>query len=360
MGWLELFRPRHETLAAKVLAVLTGVAAAVTLLFTIVFPSVETRTGATLTVVGCILLLALAVTMARLASVPLWLWTAYPFVAVAVIAVLDLTSKDATVTAQIFFVFPALYAGAQLRRRGAAAVCVAAAAADLVVTLALLPRSDAWVDASFMAAVLGTATGLLVVAGERNDDLIAQLERQAAIDPLTGLFTRRVLDSAASTALQTAAAALEGTALLLIDIDRFKRVNDIHGHPAGDAVLREVAALLTKINRRGDVVSRLGGDEIAVLLPACPLDVAVHRAEEIRQAVGDHRFDISGLGHDGQAGSRREIRVSVSVGVAHSPTHSDSLHTLYTAADFSLYDAKTGGRNRVGATPPPRSSTRVT
>jgi len=119
--------------------VLTGVAAAVTLLFTIVFPSVETRTGATLTVVGCILLLALAVTMARLASVPLWLWTAYPFVAIAVIAVLDLTSKDATVTAQIFFVFPALYAGAQLRRRGAVAVCVAAAAADLVVTLALLP-----------------------------------------------------------------------------------------------------------------------------------------------------------------------------------------------------------------------------
>jgi len=87
--------------------------------------------------------------------------------------------------------------------------------------------------------------------------------------------------------------------------------------------------------------------------------VAVHRAEEIRQAVGEHRFDISGLGHDGQPGSRREITVSASIGVAHSPTHADSLHTLYTAADFSLYDAKTGGRNRVGDTAPPRSSTRI-
>ena len=86
-----------------------------------------------------------------------------------------------------------------------------------------------------------TTTALLVFAGERNDQLIALLQQQAAVDPLTGLLTRRVLDSAAAWALH-GSGSQQGTALLLIDLDHFERVNDVHGHPAGDSVLSAIAA----------------------------------------------------------------------------------------------------------------------
>jgi diguanylate cyclase (GGDEF)-like protein len=336
--------------AKKVLFALSTVAAGVTLIFTVAFPTQQTRTEASLTVAGCLLILALATSMLLASRPSVWVWATYPFTAVAVIAVLDISSHDASVTAQIFFIFPMLYAGAQLKRLAAIAVCVAAAVADAVVTLLLLPLSTALVDSCFMAATLATATTLLMLSGERTDRLIAQLERQAAIDPLTGLLTRRVLDSAAASAL-VGAANDGGTALLLIDLDHFKQVNDVHGHPGGDMVLQQLASLLMGVNRSSDVISRMGGDEIAILLPGCALDSALRKAEQILLEIRTHTFDLTDCTM-ADADGAATFSLSASIGIAHVPTHAKDLRALYAAADASLYAAKRTGRDRVGATRP--------
>jgi diguanylate cyclase (GGDEF)-like protein len=179
---------------------------------------------------------------------------------------------------------------------------------------------------------------LLSVSSERQAQLVSRLQQMAAIDPLTGLVTRRVLDEAATSAL-SGAASDDGTSLILLDVDNFKTINDRHGHPAGDAVLVRLAQLIVEHTRPGDVVCRLGGDEVAVLLPGCPTDVARHRAQELLQAVREHPFVVDG--HD------EPLRVGISVGLAHAPGDADSLGSLYSAADGALYQAKRGGRGRV-------------
>jgi diguanylate cyclase (GGDEF)-like protein len=261
--------------------------------------------------------------------------------------VLDITSHDASVTAQVFFFFPVLYAGAQLRRFATVAICLFAAAGEAVVAFTIAGGSEAVTDLVFVAAALGTTGWLLLHAGERNDRLIDKLERQAAVDPLTGLMTRRVLDTAVSSAL-SGAGDTGGTALLLMDVDKFKTINDVHGHPAGDAVLQQLATILMRCSRRGDLVSRLGGDEIAVLLTGCPKEAAVRRAERILDAVRAHPFDIEAVSMAG-SDEPRVLSVSLSIGVAHLPMQARDLRELYATADAALYEAKRGGRNQVAA-----------
>jgi diguanylate cyclase (GGDEF)-like protein len=351
MHVFDRFQPRNEALAKTVLFVLTWTAAGVTLLFTLAFPSDQTRAEAGTTVAACLAVLAL-VTAIKIASRPApWLWAAYPFATIAMVAALDITSRDATVTAQVFFFFPVLYAGAQLRRHATVAICAAAVVADGVVTFTLLTAATAAIDLCFVGTALSASAALLLHAGERTDQLIAKLERQAAVDPLTGLLTRRVLDSAVSSALGGAANE-GGTALLLMDIDNFKTVNDVHGHPAGDAVLQELARILMQLHRRGDVVSRMGGDEIAILLPGCALEVALQRAEEVVLEVRTHAFDVRPYSLATDPETAVDLGVTLSIGVAHLPTHANDLRELYAAADASLYEAKKSGRNRVGALRP--------
>ena len=182
---------------------------------------------------------------------------------------------------------------------------------------------------------------MLIVAGERQDALVAELRRQAAVDPLTGLVTRRVFDEAATSAL-SGAASEQGTGLILLDIDHFKQVNDQFGHPAGDSVLVQVGQLLLRGTRDGDTISRLGGDEIAVLLAGCSIDTLRRRAEQILAGVRAHHFELDGA---------EPIALSVSIGLAHLPTHGDNLRALYGAADASLYVAKRAGRDQVGPLP---------
>lgn len=347
MGLIERFEPRNPALAKTILFVLTWVAAGVTVVFTLAMPSEQTRTDAAVSVVGCVAVLVVA-TVIKMASRPVpWLWAAYPLAAVVLITVLDLGSRDASVTAQVYFFFPALYAGAQLRREATIAVCAAAVAGEAVVALTLLPAATATIDLCFVATALTTSAGLLLHSGERTDELIATLEHQAAVDPLTGLLTRRVLDRAVSSALDGAAGE-GGTALLLMDVDRFKTINDVHGHPAGDAVLQDLAQLLLGLHRRGDVVSRMGGDELAILMPGCSLPAALARAEDILLEVRAHTFDVSAHSLAGEPADAAALPVSLSVGVAHLPTHAADLRALYAAADAALYQAKERGRDQVG------------
>jgi diguanylate cyclase (GGDEF)-like protein len=261
-----------------------------------------------------------------------------PFAAVAVIVGLDLLTADGSMAAQVFLFFPALYGASQLRRAGAFAVGAATVAGEVAVVAVEMPLREALIDAAYVGSALVATVVLLVNAGRRQDTLVDQLKRQAAIDPLTGLATRRVLDHAAQSALSTAANG-NGSGLIVLDVDNFKTINDRYGHPAGDEVLVQLAALLVSGCRGNDLVSRLGGDEIAMLLPGCSPDALARRADQILWDVRAHAFDIE----CGEA-----LSISVSAGVAHAPTHAGDLRALYAAADSALYEAKRAGRNRVG------------
>ena len=138
-----------------------------------------------------------------------------------------------------------------MRRYGALRGRAAAIAGDLIDVFTLLPARDALVQSGYLTAAIVTAMALLVLSGERQDALVAELHHQAAIDPLTGLFTRRVLDNAAARRCPAAASEL-GTGLILLDIDNFKHVNDDYGHPAGDEVLVQLARLLMLGTRPSD------------------------------------------------------------------------------------------------------------
>jgi diguanylate cyclase (GGDEF)-like protein len=209
---------------------------------------------------------------------------------------------------------------------------------DAVVLGLLLPLAAALPDLVFSGTVLVVIAVMLVRAGDEQERLVAVLHQQASIDSLTGLVNRRVLDDALDSALHRPTGS-SGSALVLVDVDSFKTINDEHGHPVGDDALVHVASLLRSVVRTGDaVLSRMGGDELAVLLPECSAEVAVRRAGEIWQAVRGTPLQLP----DGTL-----LALSVSLGVAHAPSHATGLEQLYAAADAALYAAKRGGRDQV-------------
>jgi diguanylate cyclase len=169
---------------------------------------------------------------------------------------------------------------------------------------------------------------------------LERAEAEALNDPLTGLLNRRGFEQA-SAELAAQATAGEGTSLLLADIDRFKEINDTHGHPVGDQVLRGVAQVLRARIKGADIAARVGGDEFAILLPNTAKAGAITLAEQIRAALLQARLRrINSDQHVGQ--------VSVSIGVAHVG-EGVLLDRLLRTADTALYTAKREGRNRVRA-----------
>jgi diguanylate cyclase (GGDEF)-like protein len=265
-----------------------------------------------------------------------------PFVMILVIAAMDLATNDASAAGQVFLCYPILYAASQLRAPAAAVATGLAIAADAVVVLSLKPFASAVTDLAYVSAVLIAMTALLVRAGERNEALVAELRQQAAVDSLTGLVTRRVLDDALHRAL-TAREPGHGTALVMLDVDRFKAVNDAHGHPVGDAALVHIASVLAAHTRSDTVICRIGGDEIAFLMPGCSLSTALRRAEELVHRVRENPLPLT-EGHI--------LALSVSAGVAHAPEDATTITELYAKADAALYNAKNAGRDRVGVPGP--------
>ncbi|MFN7134339.1 MAG: diguanylate cyclase, partial [Myxococcales bacterium] len=164
-------------------------------------------------------------------------------------------------------------------------------------------------------------------------ELAAERERQASTDPLTGLLNRRGCDELLARELARTRRLGAPMSFVLFDIDHFKRVNDEHGHAAGNAVLADVARLLREQVRATDVPVRWGGEELLVVLPEIPADGARMFAERVRHAVAAHRAD--GLPN-----------VTVSAGVAQLEPGEEPPVAL-VRADAALYEAKRSGRNRV-------------
>jgi diguanylate cyclase len=167
------------------------------------------------------------------------------------------------------------------------------------------------------------------------------LEKEAATDALTGLPNRRSFDAAGSALLREAEVSGQHVALLMIDLDHFKQVNDRWGHDVGDRVLCKVAAVIATVIREGDLAARYGGEEIAVLLPDTSAEEAIAVSEQIRRGVSAKVYNL----HSGVLG------VTVSIGVASRSGDSLSFSELFSAADRALYEAKRQGRNQVAAAP---------
>ena len=161
--------------------------------------------------------------------------------------------------------------------------------------------------------------------------------KATACDHLTGIANRRTFFEAAELELERGKRSPRPLSLILFDADNFKRVNDQHGHPAGDAVLCHLAGLLSDLFRQVDVVARVGGEEFAVLLPSTGVAGALAVADRLRQAVASHALVVDGV----------PILITVSGGVATLDDPQLGLDGLMKRADQALYAAKAAGRNRI-------------
>lgn len=167
---------------------------------------------------------------------------------------------------------------------------------------------------------------------------LASAERRAMVDTLTRVWSRATIFATLVSERDRATRSGRPVGLLMIDIDNFKGVNDTHGHPTGDAVLREVAARMTRALRGMDSLGRYGGEEFLAILPECDAESAVRVAERLRTMVAATPIDAAG----------RSLEITISVGVAlDAPAEGGALEGAIARADRALYEAKHAGRNRV-------------
>jgi diguanylate cyclase (GGDEF)-like protein/PAS domain S-box-containing protein len=167
--------------------------------------------------------------------------------------------------------------------------------------------------------------------------LQSKLRSQAIHDPLTYLFNRRYLDETLDRELARAAREGYPLCVIMLDIDHFKRMNDAHGHEAGDLVLKALARTLLASNRRGDFACRFGGEEFVVVMPNIPMSVAYRRAEELRTTLNSLIVP-----HDGNT-----LRITISMGIACYPANGEDRESLLRAADRAMYAAKKAGRDYI-------------
>lgn len=206
-----------------------------------------------------------------------------------------------------------------------------------------LTRKDGrqiWVWERGRAVEDGSETILegIVLDNSEHKRLEQELAEQAIRDPLTGLINRRELSRLLNEEIRRAERYGRHLAVAWIDLDHFKRVNDHHGHAAGDTVLQWLSQLLTDSIRSVDVIGRVGGEEFVALFPEMDLEEAMEAAERLRKLVSHQGVTLA----DGL-----EVRLTISLGVALYPDHGGTAEELCIAADRAMYRAKESGRNRV-------------
>lgn len=184
---------------------------------------------------------------------------------------------------------------------------------------------------------LQTANHTLTQRLDEIHALQAQLQELAHRDPLTGLYNRRYFDDAIRRELARCTRDDLPLALMMIDIDHFKQINDTYGHPSGDQVLTHLAELLRASSRSGDMACRFGGEEFLLVLPGLPLACALQRAGTCRESFARQVFALGD----------QPVYATLSIGIAMFPHHGRTPAELLRCADQALYSAKAAGRNRV-------------
>ncbi len=210
-------------------------------------------------------------------------------------------------------------------------------AAALIAPVTLFVRNSAgdFTDISVIALACAVLFGLTIA---RLAGLVSDQRRLAITDALTGLHTRRFFEAQLPIEVARARRSGGSLAVFIIDVDHFKSINDHYGHPAGDQALIEISARLRGASRGGDVLSRYGGEEFALLVPEASLSELHSIAERLRQRVASSPVAVS---------EDTWIAVTVSVGAACFPLHGDSPNELVATADRALYVAKARGRDQV-------------
>jgi diguanylate cyclase (GGDEF)-like protein len=168
-----------------------------------------------------------------------------------------------------------------------------------------------------------------------------ELRRLASVDALTGVFNRRAIENMAAHMVAHAKRARESCAVVILDADDFKGINDTYGHATGDQVLRDLVRTMVQNIREQDMVGRIGGEEFVVVLPGTGEAGAAHVADRLRSAIANSRLNVDG----------HTLSVTISAGVAALAAEEDTAATLMQRADQALYTAKMHGRNRVSVAP---------
>lgn len=188
--------------------------------------------------------------------------------------------------------------------------------------------------AAFSFAVLLVSVGVLLMASER---LRSEFEHLATHDGLTGAFTRRAALQMADAEMQRWLRQRQPFAVLMLDADHFKRINDTWGHKSGDAVLAAIGRYLAQRFRTSDIVCRYGGEEFLIVMPDSDPVAAENKARTLCRELRRLPIDTAG----------QTLHVTLSIGVAFAPTHGEEAEAVVQAADLALYAAKRAGRDCV-------------
>lgn len=264
-----------------------------------------------------------------------WLWVAGAWGALPLLlAGAVVASGGPTSPVLMWFALPAVTLGARFDPWGMVVGTVYLVAVFLVSTVAVDPAS-ASANSQALVATVALVLSTVILSGALVESDRAH-RRRSTLDPLTGLFNRNALEQRLAELDGAPCDGRKGGqshALLLCDLDHFKRVNDQLGHAAGDAVLQDVAYTMRSALRAGDSIYRIGGEEILVVLPGASKTDAVAIAERLRQAVRN----------------RRPAGVGVTISIGAAVTKPDAVNTddLVARADAALYSAKANGRDAV-------------
>jgi diguanylate cyclase (GGDEF)-like protein len=263
-----------------------------------------------------------------------WLWIAGAWGALPLLlAAAVLATGGPTSPALVWFALPAVTLGVRFEPWGMVVGTIYILVLLLLSTVAVDPASAADHSKTLIAAVALVLSTVILSGALVESDRAHR--RRSTLDPLTGLFNRNALEQRLSELDGQPCDEAEGLshALLLCDLDHFKRINDQLGHAAGDAVLQDVAYVMRATLRAGDSIYRVGGEEILVVLPGAGRDDALEIAERLRDEVRERR----------PVG----VAVTVSIGVAVSQPDSVDTDDLVARADAALYAAKASGRDTV-------------
>ena len=296
-------------------------------------PTLTDAAIAAVTVTSVVIAAGGAFCLRRPDLMPTYFWLIAPFLSTALISGMNLVTRDASTGAQLFYLWPVLYAANFLSRRVVHASLARVSLGEAVVVFTLLTPDKAFGDWAALTLAMTMTAVAVVPLRDRAEQLMRRLENQALADPLTGLANRRSFDRVLTDAGDWAARTGRPLALVTVDLDHFKTINDTWGHAVGDQALQAVAEAMRSVAENEDVTARLGGDEFVMLLRADRRG-ALRAAEALHEAAAA----IATL-PGGPPG--------LSIGVAVMPDDADTIESLLTASDVALYEAKTRGRGQV-------------
>jgi diguanylate cyclase (GGDEF)-like protein len=345
---------RRVRLLTAMLAALLALASIALLVVVIVDPAGSARRGEYALLIAAVLLLlgvALALNRAGRYRLAASLTVLCAVVAPWVSALLDARVLEGDFVPLTYVVVPVLLSGILLS--ALVTVLVSAAQLTALVLCPLWVSTTGTVNWPSLCTMVLFVCALSVIANLMNkrdlDQIMRQnrrlaedealLREQSVRDHVSGLFNRRYLEETLERELRRAERDGATVAIVMLDLDRFKELNDAFGHAAGDEVLRRMGEVLKASLRYADIACRYGGDEFTLILPKAPREAVLRRAEDLRREIGALCVTFVG---------RPLPALTVSVGVAVFPEDGASAAALLAASDVALYQAKHAGKDRVG------------